>query len=506
MQVNHWSSNTIFFHLHAAGATCSNLSTLEYRKPEVASLSRRSNDQAQGFVNTSIGKWPTCPLWKYHKYHNSSCKCGSRINNVVYCKDNQLTVSIVPCYCMSYSDSGDDVVVGACPFLCGNYFYTNINADTNLSTLCNRHIHQNRQGQLCGRCKDNHSPSPYSCQLKCAHCSHYKYNWHKYLAMAYGPLTVFFFMVIIFRLNALSATMNGIIFFSQIASSPAVTVVNMISTYAYVSDEHPVDNDINLLSLAGIVAIHLRIPLRIWNLDFFRMFYQPYCLHPNLSIIQVMCLDYAVAMYPLLMIVLTYLLLKLHERFEVVQLPFKPILWLFTQCHFNYQWNASTSLIEAFATFILLSYVKVINTSFDILMPTQLYNVSGQAVGLYVYYNDSLEYLGHGHLPYALIAISMFITFNLMSLLLLCLYPCRCFQSCLNCCRFNRQVLRTFMDAFQGCYKFDPYDCRYWAALSTCLKNSCSCYLCIYTRCLLCSCVWNNFYPNNNIDSYRQTL
>ena len=22
----------------------------------------------------------------------------------------------------------------------------------------------------------------------------------------------------------------------------------------------------------------------------------------------------------------------------------------------------------------------------------------------------------------------------------------------------------TFMDAFQGCYKFEPYDCRYWAA------------------------------------------
>ena len=48
--------------------------------------------------------------------------------------------------------------------------------------------------------------------------------------------------------------------------------------------------------------------------------------------------------------------------------------------------------------------------------------------------------------------------------LLLCLYPCRCFQSCLNSCRLNSQVLRTFMDAFQGCYKFEPYDCRYWAA------------------------------------------
>jgi hypothetical protein len=97
-------------------------------------------------------------------------------------------------------------------------------------------------------------------------------------------------------------------------------------------------------------------------------------------------------------------------------------------------------------------------------MPIQLRNVSGQVVGLYVYYNGSLEYLGRDHLPYAVLAIFMFTTFNLMPLLLLCLYPCRCFQSCLNCCRLNSQVLRTFMDAFQGCYKFEPYDCRYWAA------------------------------------------
>ena len=57
----------------------------------------------------------------------------------------------------------------------------------------------------------------------------------------------------------------------------------------------------------------------------------------------------------------------------------------------------------------------------------------------------------------------MFTTFNLAPFLLLCLYPCRCFQSCLNCCRLNSQVLRTFMDAFQGCYKFEPYDYRYFS-------------------------------------------
>ena len=173
--------------------------------------------------------------------------------------------------------------------------------------------------------------------------------------------------------------MNAITFFFQMVSSPAV--MNMISTYAYFSNAYQVDHDINLMSVADVVAT----VFGIWNLDFFRLVYKPFCLHPNLSMIQIMCLDYLIAVYPLLLIVLTFIFLKLYERFQVVRIFFKPLVWLFA-C-FNHQWNASTSFIEAFATFILLSYVKVINTSFDILMPTQLYNVRGQIVGWYVYYN-----------------------------------------------------------------------------------------------------------------------
>ena len=456
----------LVYHL-AAGAKhstrLSNLLRSEYQKLLVSGLN--SNSTNKGLKSSD--DWPTCPLWTYHKYHNSSCtcECGPGID-IVYCNSKQLIVGLRSCYCMSYSDNGDGVVVGACPFLCGNYIL--MDNDTNLSTLCDRYIRQNRQGQMCGQCKDNHSPSPYSYELKCAYCSHYKYNWLKYLAVAYAPLTVFFFVVITFRVNALSASTNAVIFFFQISSSPAV--MNIISIYIQLSNAYPIDVKFNikanLMSLAEDVVATVITVFGIWNLDFFRLIYKPFCLHPNLSIIQILCLDYLIAIYPLLLIVLTFMLFKLYERFQVVKIfrIFKPLVWLRILAHLNRQRNTSASLIEAFATFILLSYVKVINTSFDILMPTQLYNVSGQVVGLYVYYNGSQEYFGRDHLPYAVLAIFMFTTFNLMPLLLLCLYPCRCFQSCLNCCRLNSQVLRTFMDAFQGCYKFEPYDCRYWAA------------------------------------------
>ena len=108
---------------------------------------------------------------------------------------------------------------------------------------------------------------------------------------------MFFFMIIIIRLNALSVSMSAFIFFSQFVSSPAV--MNIISTYAYISDENPIDWDVKIVSVANVVTT----VFGIWNLDFFRMIYKPFYLHPNLPIT---CLNYAIAVYPSLLISLTY--------------------------------------------------------------------------------------------------------------------------------------------------------------------------------------------------------
>ena len=118
---------------------------------------------------------------------------------------------------------------------------------------------------MCGHCKENHSPSPYSYQLKCAHCSHYKYSWLKYLVMAYLPLTIFFLVVVFFRFSALSAPMNAFIFFSQIVSSPSV--MTLMSTFAYFRESHSADHivKINVIIVLKILAS----AFGIWNLDFF---------------------------------------------------------------------------------------------------------------------------------------------------------------------------------------------------------------------------------------------
>ena len=68
-------------------------------------------------------------------------------------------------------------------------------------------------------------------------------------------------------------------------------------------------------------------------------------------------------------------------------------------------------------------------------------------------------------MPYALLAIAVLLVFIFCPILLLCLYPCRCFQRVLNKYHLSSQTLYTFMDAFQGSFKNGTRDCRYFAAI-----------------------------------------
>ena len=48
--------------------------------------------------------------------------------------------------------------------------------------------------------------------------------------------------------------------------------------------------------------------------------------------------------------------------------------------HLRNQLDVKTSIVEAFATFLLLSYVKLLSASFDLLVPTHVYHINGSLV------------------------------------------------------------------------------------------------------------------------------
>ena len=193
-----------------------------------------------------------------------------------------------------------------------------------------------------------------------------------------------------------------------------------------------------------------------------------------MSTLQVLALDYVVAVYPLLLTVLTYLLVELHNRNCYL------VVWLWKLFHgcftrLRRQWDIQTSLIEAFASFLLLSYVKFLSVSFDFLVSVNLYNVHGESMEPYLYFDGTVEYFGKQHLPYAILAIVVLSIFNILPLLLLCLYPFHCFQRVLNACKLRCQALHVLMDAFQGCYKNGTNgtrDCRFFSAIHLLVRIS----------------------------------
>ena len=54
--------------------------------------------------------------------------------------------------------------------------------------------------------------------------------------------------------------------------------------------------------------------LSLWNLDILRGFYEPFCLHPHMTIVQALALNYLVALYPLVLLIIAYFLASLHGR------------------------------------------------------------------------------------------------------------------------------------------------------------------------------------------------
>ena len=210
----------------------------------------------------------------------------------------------------------------------------------------------------------------------------------------------------------------------------------------------------------------------IWNLDFFRLVYTPFCLHPHTNTLQVLALDYIIAVYPLLLITLSYLLVLLYDRnVRLIVCLWKPLF-----IRFRRQWNIRSSLVDAFATFLLLSYVKILSVSVDILMPVVLYDQNGHTLPkLYLFNQGDVAFLGSQHLPYACLALFFLLTFTLMPMLLLFLYPCSCFQVCLNRTGCSCQPLHTFMDVFQGHYKNGTngtHDLRFFSGLYLLLRGA----------------------------------
>lgn len=406
-----------------------------------------------------------CPLWKQSNNSEDGYSMSKKEGNyAVKCSpddEGNYHISLLPCYCITQNneDSAGLAVAGLCPYTCSNQLLEYIplpqvlpnNISELTSLVCQNY---SRTGQLCGQCAAGYAPAVYAFTLECVNCTEYKMNWLKYIGIAFGPQTIFFVLTVFSSTSVTSGKMVGYVTVSQVL---ATTIEIRFKTTELQSLSNSKFYDFMLKYLATVYGI--------WNLDFFRSLYTPFCLNPNMPMLAVISLDYAVALYPIFLIMLTYVLLTVYDNYKA-----KLCWWIpfpFQQCIYRYyqMFSIRMSVIDAFATMLILSYVKILNTSFELLLSTPLTSPDNEVKEKVVYYSGGLKYLGKQHLPYAVLALSMLLIFNAFPLIVLTVYPCRYFHRCLNF--FGRKLQRigvhNIMDEFYRSYKTTPRDCRYFA-------------------------------------------
>ena len=202
-----------------------------------------------------------CPAW--FGCNNHTCECNNRPEHIINCDGDR--ASVLPCYCVTEDQvSNRGLVVGSCIFNCARspkdgiyyqYFLISLNISTLNEDTCGRF---NRTGRLCGNCLPNLSPKVYSFSLSCVECPHVYINWLLFIISALVPLTVFYLVILLLNINAVSSTIHGFILFSQFVSSPPL---------ARTIENSPNQNSFTLVVTKIIISFY-----GIWNLDFFPLF------------------------------------------------------------------------------------------------------------------------------------------------------------------------------------------------------------------------------------------
>ena len=146
----------------------------------------------------------------------------------------------------------------------------------------------------------------------------------EYVCIAYLPLTIFLCVVLVFRISVTSPAMNVPVLYCQILSSPA----SLMALLQYLRDIHELYYVNFVCTLSTLYGI--------WNLDFFHSLIHPICL--PLNTMQIIALDYLVAVYPLLLLTCFYVLLRAHDRgCRLVVRLWRPFLWC--TARLRQQWN-----------------------------------------------------------------------------------------------------------------------------------------------------------------------
>ena len=425
----------------------------QYSQPDSRSLSHRNNTE--------------CPsVWYKFNQTTQDCQCIPLPG--LHCDSEY--ASINPRHTLTYNDKKkiiSEVTMGY-KYLEGYNLtkegYHNILLPNDISEL-NQYMcgPLNRRHYMCSECKNGYGlaiiSEPALCANICYLCKDSWYDLLVYLSFNFIPLTVFYLFILVFQVRLTSAPMTCFIMYSQL-----VVLASYEECHVGFTNSSTFFRQMKFTDSGNTLRVGTKILLTLYgvfNLDFFHYILPPFCISSRLRSIHIFILGYISVFYPFILILLTWLCVELHGR------NFRPIVCLWRPFHecfvrLRRSWNTKSDLIDAFASFLLLSYSKILFklvVTFDLEEITYYSLMDGHESHDYAIIADTsiiiMKSTNYYFISMMCFTVLLFILFIIFPMFLLLFYPIKIFRNLLSRCICTRlQIfLNIFIEKFHCCYR-----------------------------------------------------
>ena len=297
----------------------------------------------------------------------------------------------------------------------------------------------NRKGFLCKDCINGFGPAITSVSYQCSNCTNAWYGMSMFLIVEFVPVTLFYMIILIFKIHLTSAPTMLYIFYSHLIMLEILyfrdgSITNFLSE----NERDP---------LLGIILF----VYGIWNFDFIRYITPPFCVSSKLQIIHLQLLSFISTVYPMFLIFLIWVFIKLRDHnFKLFVLLWRPFHKCFVMWDREWDWN--NSIIDVFASFFLLTFCKLMYQIIPFYTCHHLSHISNTSFHhkSVMLFDVDLVCLKGMQLAYAIPFGCIFVIFLILPALLLVVYPFRLIRVKFG---LNRFVVNTFVEKFHSCYR-----------------------------------------------------
>ena len=315
--------------------------------------------------------------------------------------------------------------------------------------------HLNRKGPLCGECIEGYSTAVNSYNYECVPCTsnttNLAANIAAYVCLTYIPYLMVFIAIIYFDVRLMSGPLVGFILYAQLIGSGVVDLTMNSLPHSVRHEDIPYK-----------LQKAYRIVYGVFNLNSLSDVLAPLCVHENFTALDVICLDYAVAVFPLLLILLSHVLIKVQGSIKLGCQRKGITNVSAAKAQENLNKSPERSMVDVFAGLMYLSYAKFTFASIKTLSTTGVFGQDGSAVsGISLIYYAGQYYFGQREyiLPYGLLAIVVFMIVAVVLPILL-LGPFDLMNWLTDKPKFHSLnkywptlKINIFLDAFRGCYR-----------------------------------------------------